>query len=229
MARSSPVDSDNGDAGVRRDSAAAMTIQPPDGIIEAEFEEKARPHRETLNGYVELREWELATDEDLQLATHGINEIRHIDKELEEAEKSLTAPILLGVNRIRALCRPDRDLARKARALMDDKIRAYLTARALRVAAAERQLEAAVKAQDHKAAVKALAITAPAPKVQGLITQEAWDYEEFNHSIVPTELTQTVPSLVLAEIDRQVREGCQYPAIGGCKVFKKTIVKGTGR
>ena len=203
----------------------SVSIAP---VVEAQFEPDTRPHREAIQEYLSLSDWVLTDDEDLRLAAEAMNDIRHRADALKTLRESATKPLLAALATIRGWFKSDEDLAADARKMVNEKIAAYVSSKKQLSAAAAGLLTAAVEAQDPEAAQEAIDAMQAAPKVEGLTTYEEWDFEEFNHSIVPTELTAYVPKLVRAEIKRQVAEKCFHPSIAGFRITKRVVVKGTG-
>jgi hypothetical protein len=188
------------------------------------------PYSTRLAEYLapESRAMELANDEDLQLATNIINDIKHGLDDLEAIRQTVSLPISQGLDRYNALFRPAKKQAQEARELWNDKIRTFLDRREAAQRAAEAALQQAITTQNAPAATAAIVALKPAPKAAGLGLQEAWAFEEFNHDIVPTSLTITDPKLVKAEIDRQLAAGETQPAISGMRIFKRPVIKATG-
>lgn len=184
----------------------------------------------SIDEYLGLGDWVVESDEDLQIAADAINDIKNANKRYDAIEKSATEGLVRSLAVIRGWFRPRRVKGEQARQLFDEKVRAYATTKALRVANAEVALTAAVAAQDASAASAALAVLAPAEKTEGLGLEENWEYEEFNHSIVPSGLTVLAGAAVVkAEIKRQRKEGIAQPAIPGLRIFRRDIVKATKR
>lgn len=176
----------------------------------------------------ESRAITLETDDDLQLATHIINDIKQRLDALEAIRQAVSLPISQGLERYNSLFRPRKKQGQEAREVWDAKIRAFVNAREVARRTAEAALQMAIETQDAPAATVAIASFQPAPKAAGLILQEGWDFEERNHDIVPASLTVTDRTKVAAEIKRQLGEGVAEPAVPGLRIFKKQIVKATG-
>lgn len=204
------------------DMTQQMTVVPP-----AEL----RPTSEALAEYLspEAQALVLSDDQDLALAASIINDIKQRAKVLEELEKSVTRPILEGVNRYRDLFREPKRKAVEARVLWDGKIRTFADRQAEAQQAAEAALQEAITTENAPAATAAIQAFVQAPAAPGLIIQDGWDFEERNHDIVPSSLTATVPGLVRVEIKRQLDQGVLEPAIPGLRVFRKQTIKATGR
>jgi len=211
----------------------AITVQPPNA-------ESLRPHSEVLAEYTspDSRKLVLNSDEDLQLATDIINDIKTRAAQVEALRVSVTQPINQGLRAFNAFFKPFADSAEAAREMWDEKIRVFLAARETTRRAAEVALQQAITTQDAPAATAAIQAMQPAPRASGLAVQDAWDFEEKNHDIVPTSLTVLDRRLVATEIKRQIEEtrvaaggtlpANWEPAIPGLKVFKRQIVKATG-
>ncbi len=199
-------------------------------ITRTQVEDEIKPHGEALAEYLspDARGMTIDDEEELQLVANIINDIKARAKDLETREKAVTAPILAGVEVYRSMFRPLRQGYAEARAIFDSMVRDYAQRRAARNQANEAALAAAVEAQDEPAAASAINALIPVAKTAGLVVQDAWDFEEFNHDIVPTSLTVLSRAAVLAEIKRQVAYG-ETPAIPGLRIFKREVVKAVGR
>ncbi len=176
----------------------------------------------------ESRAFVLVTDDDLQLAVDIINDVKHRMAALTALKQSVTKPLLAGIEQYRSFFRPAEKAGEDARTEWDGKIRIFHNSREMARRLAEKALQEAIIAQDAPKATAAIQAFQPAPQASGLVIQDAWDFEESNHSIVPTQFTVVDRKAVLAEVKRQVGEGVLNPAIPGIKVFKKQIIKGTG-
>lgn len=190
-----------------------------------------RPTSEALAEYLspEAHALTLHDDQDLAIAASVINDIKERVKRLDELEKSVTRPILEGVNHYRDLFRPAKGAAALARTLWDGKIRAFADRQAEAQRQAEAALQEAITTQNAPAATAAIQAFVEPPKAAGLVIQDGWDFEEKNHDIVPASLTILNPAAVRAELKRQLDEGAPEPAIAGLRIFKKQIVKAIGR
>ncbi len=197
-------------------------------VTRTQVEDEIKPHGVALAEYLspDARAMTIDDEEELQLVANIINDIKARAKDLEIKEKAVTAPILAGVEVYRSMFRPLRKGFDEARAVFDAMVRDYARRRQETSRAAEIALAAAVASQDEPAAAAAITALVPAAKTVGLVVQDAWDFEEFNHDIVPTSLTVLSRAAVLAEIKRQ---GTNEPAIPGLRIFRREIVKATGR
>lgn len=201
----------------------AITIQPPNVAA-------VQPHSAAFAEYLsdDSRGFVLHTDDDLQLAANIINDIKQRAAEVEAMRVTVTQPINQGLRAFNQFFKPFADTAARAREVWDAKIRAYTTRRDADRRAAEVALQEAIATQDAPRATAAIQAFVPPPKAAGLVLQDDWDFEEFNHDIVPTHLTVLDRRAVLAEIKRQVAEGVREPAIGGLRIYFKQQVKATG-
>jgi len=202
----------------------ALTIQPPNVAA-------VQPHSQTFAEYLsrESRSFIIQTDEDLQLATNIINDIKARMDQVQAMRVAVTQPINQGLRTFNAFFKPFTDAGQQARELFNGKIRDYTALLEEQRRLGEVALQEAIATQDAAQATAAIQALRPAPKAVGLILQDAWAFEEFNHDIVPTQLTLLDPLAVQAEIKRQLAEGVAEPAIPGLKVFKRQVVKTTTR
>lgn len=201
--------------------SAALTLAPPAELT---------PASEAIASYIspDAQATVLNTDEDLQTATFIINDIKQHEARMEAIRTSVSQPLNQALRTYNSFFKGFQESAGAARRLWDDKIRAFAARREEARRAAEAALQEAIVAQDAHQATAAIQAIQPAPRATGLALVDAWDFEEFNHDIVPTSLTVLDRRLVMAEIKRQIAEGVPEPAIAGLKVFRRPVVKATG-
>jgi hypothetical protein len=203
---------------------SAITIQPPNS-------DAIQPHSQAFAEYLsdESIAFILQTDEDLQLATDIINDIKQRMAAVESIRVSVTGPLNQALRTYNGFFKPFSGSGEQAREVWDGKIRAFADKREAARRLAETALQRAIETQDAAKATAAIQSLQTTPRATGLVLQDDWAFEEFNHDIVPTSLTVLDPVAVRAEIKRQVAEGVTEPAIPGLKIVKRQVVKATGR
>lgn len=196
--------------------------------IQGELEEEYKGHLETLQAYRGILAEPLTSNDELQVAAQIINDIRDRKRKVEAIMRTVTEPLNTALRQVRAWFAPTLAEAEAARALADQRIIDYGRAEEAARKAGRAALTTAIKAGNKAAASVAIEQIQPQAKAEGVSTYKAWDFEELNHDIVPTQFTMLDTAEVRKEMNAQVKSGANPPAISGIRFFQVDRVRGTG-
>jgi len=166
----------------------------------------------------EMQVLEITTQEEKEVFTDVLREIKSNLKKLEDAEKSVTGPINESLRIFRSWFAPGKELARKAEALIKRKILEGDQRRRLAAAEAARAVQEALAAGDTKTAIVQHARIQPVEKVDGLTTRKTWQATVINADLIPREFLSVDMSKVKAEMKAQLgMHPDETPVVPGVK------------
>lgn len=129
--------------------------------------------------------FEITTQDELQIASEALNEIKAKAKTLEAIEKSATSPLNQSLEVIRGWFRPGKKLAAQAEALWKQKILESNNRRRIAAAEAARTVQVELARGNVPAATLAHAKIQPVEVVSGIQTRKRWVATVINPGLVP--------------------------------------------
>lgn len=196
----------------------AMVLAPSRALAP---QEAAAENRSWFSEQLALAEtFPINDQEDLELATEALKEVKERIKALIAIKKTATDPLTAGLNAVRSWFTPVEGLAAQTEAVWKTKILDSNRRRQEEATAAAQLVQASVKAGDRAAVTQAVAMIRPVQAVEGLQIRESWDYEIINQAMVPPQFLMVDDRAVKAEMKAHP-EGAIIP---GIKFFKAQSV-----
>lgn len=166
----------------------------------------------------EMQLLEINTQEEKEVFTDVLKEIKTNFKKLEDAEKSVTGPINQSLQIFRSWFAPGKAAAKKAEELIKKKILESDQRRRMVASEAAKKVELALAAGDTKTAIVQHARIQPVEKIAGLQTRKTWQATVINKDIVPPEYLVVDMQKVKAEMRAQLEmHPGETPVISGIK------------
>jgi len=149
----------------------------------------------------EIKEFTIASDEDLKFAGEVLGEVKGHFNRLEERKKQATGPLNEALRTIRSWFAPAQDFYASSEKTLKDKIAAYHTMRAQERQAALAAAAAAHQTGDSAATQLAVsAVPAAPPKLAGVSVQDEWSYEVTDFALVPDKFKVIHHQLLMAVV-----------------------------
>lgn len=210
--------------------------------MQPEIEQQVRELSETVDGVlVAAVEYKITTPKAYTDSAARLREIKSIQKQIDDAEKSITKPMNDALKAARDLFRAPKEAAAKAETLIKRAISGYVDEQRriqaeeqrkadeaarkererlakLQAAAEERgDTKKAEQFQERAQTVVAPVVTVAAPKVEGIATREVWKFEITDAAQVPREYLVVDESRV-RKVVQALKGDCNIP---GVRVWKE--------
>lgn len=169
-----------------------------------------------------VRELEVHDEASLHFAAEVISEAKGRFKALDAMEKSITAPILAGVNATRAMFKKPKELFKAIEDITKGKVGDYhIAAERARLAAMEAAQEA-MEQGDDEGVEEALTNITTTAKVEGMGVQIGYTYEIIEEDLIPRQYMMPNP-VALKEAARLFGKG-EIVSVPGIVFTEKATV-----